>query len=77
MAILEAINLNRRWGTVVPDRLPQSDIEFHALHIVLEGVDELWEGREPSNPEFVEFVMGSPAVQEARLRWAPAAGETQ
>jgi hypothetical protein len=73
MPILQAIDLNRRWGTVLPDRLP-NEAEFRALHVALKGIDDLLAGREPSE-EFVENFLRHPAVQEAALRFAPVVGK--
>jgi len=75
--ILEAINLNRRWGKPVLDRQPRTETEFEVLRALLCLADELFEGRPPSNPEFARFILDSPQVREAALRFAPAAGNTQ
>lgn len=77
MIVLDCINLNRRYGRLEPDRLPQTEVEFHALAVVLRGLDELLDGREPTDPEFIEHVLGSPQVQQRILEYMPTAGKAQ
>jgi hypothetical protein len=76
MAILQAISLRRTYGTVVPDHLP-NEVEFHALAMVLKGVDQLLAGEEPTDPEFIEYVLGSREIQRRILELMPAAGKAQ
>lgn len=76
MAItLEAIDLNREYGTVLLDRLP-SDNDFHALDVALRGIDALLAGQQP-DAEFIEHFMFHPAIEASRLRWMPTTGKTQ
>jgi hypothetical protein len=75
MAILECVDLNRPWGHILADRLP-SDSEFHALHVVTRGLDALFAGRQP-DAEFTRNFLRHPAVQAARLRYAPVGSKTQ
>jgi hypothetical protein len=70
MIVLEGINLNREFGKLELDRQPRSDAEFRALNMILRGLDDLLAGREPG-AEFTTHVLTHPAVQEARLRYAP------
>jgi hypothetical protein len=73
MIILEAVNLNRKSGCIGLKKPVRTEREFHALHVVARGLDQLLAGEEPDDPEFVEFAMGSPQV----LSKIPTAGKTQ
>ena len=77
MIRLDCVRLNRWWGRIAPDRLPRSENEFRALALVLRGVDQLLGGEEPTDLEFIEYVLHSPAVAEARLRYAPVGSKRQ
>jgi hypothetical protein len=79
MAILEAINLNRRWGRIVPTRPPRSQSEFHILHVVTRGLDALLAGEQLDEEflDFLDFARQQPAFQEALLRYAPVLARTQ
>jgi hypothetical protein len=72
MAKMHCVNLNQPGGRITLDRLPRSDEEFHALHVVTRGLNALFAGEELPE-EFVEFVVGSPQV----LQRMPTAGKTQ
>ena len=74
MAILECVDLNRPWGRLRVDHLP-NDNEFHALHVVVRGLDALLAGRDPGD-EFTERILGHPEVQRRLLAWTPPAGKT-
>jgi hypothetical protein len=63
--------LNRQYWRLELGRLPHSENEFRALALVLRGVDEVLRGETPTDPDFIEYVLGSRAVAEARLRLAP------
>ena len=73
--MLDAINLQRNYGTLVLDRLP-NEIEFHALAVMLKGIDQLLAGEQPTE-EFTRNFLRHPAVQQARLRYARVASKTQ
>jgi hypothetical protein len=75
MILLDGIDLNRQYWRLELDRLPRTEAEFETLNTVLRGVDALLAGREPGE-EFRERILRHPAVQQARLRYAPAAGKT-
>jgi hypothetical protein len=75
MILLDGINLDRQYWRLELDRMPRTEVEFRALNMVLRGVDDLLAGREPGE-EFRERILRHPAVAEARLRYAPAAGKT-
>jgi hypothetical protein len=70
MVTLDCFSLKRKWGTVVPDRQPNQG-EFHALAVALNGIDDLFEGREPSQ-EFRRNFMEHPLVQQGILKLMPA-----
>jgi hypothetical protein len=72
MIVLEAISLRRNYGTVVLDKMP-NESEFRALAVMLRGVDQLLAGEQPT-VEFTETFVHHPAVEQARLRYVPAAG---
>jgi hypothetical protein len=71
MAMLDCINLNRRYGKVLPDRPARNETEFRALAVALKGIDDLFEGREPT-PEFRQNFLESEQVQQALLVFLPA-----
>jgi hypothetical protein len=75
MIVLEAINLERPWGRLVPDRPPRTEAEFETLAMVLRGVDALLAGRDPGE-EFTERILRHPEVQRRLLEWTPPAGKT-
>jgi hypothetical protein len=77
MIALDCINLNRRYGKLELDHPPRTEAEFHALHIVTRGLDQLLAGEEPTDLEFIEHVLGSPEVQRRILELMPAAGKVQ
>lgn len=70
MPKLDVINLDRDWGTVILDRLP-NDAEFEALNLVLRGIDDLLAGREPGE-EFTERILKHPDIQRRLLELEPA-----
>jgi len=59
------------------DRPPRTETEFRVLAVMLRGVDQLLAGEQPTDPEFIEYVLGSPEIQRRIFELTPTAGKVQ